>query len=164
MHREVKNVFTGMPDNNCFACHPNNPSGLRLKFYADDETREVYTRIKPDRHFAGFPGILHGGIQCALVDEVAFWTMFDSIGKLGLTTRVDIQYQKAVSSGVVLEVRGKISKIRDRLVVVDAWITDEEGTECTKSRVTYYLPTRDVLFEVIGRDRFTEDLMQYIKE
>lgn len=164
MDREVENVFTDMPGNNCFACHPNNASGLRLRFFADDDTGEVYARIKPDQHFAGFPGILHGGIQCALVDEVAFWTMFDHIGKLGLTTKVEIQYQKAVSSEVMLEVRGKISKIRDRLVVVDAFIKDEAGNECTKSRVTYFLPRKEVLFEVMGKERFTEDLMQYIKE
>lgn len=164
MDREVENVFTEMPGNNCFACHPGNTKGLRLRFFADDDKGEVYTRVKPEKHFAGFPGILHGGIQCALVDEVAFWTIFDSIGKLGLTTKVDIQYQKAVSSDVMLEVRGRISRVRDRIVVVDTWITDNDGNVCTRGIVTYFLPRREVLFEVMGKERFTEDLMKYIKD
>lgn len=164
MDREVENVFTEMPGNNCFACHPNNSSGLRLRFYADDDAGEVYTRIKPEKHFAGFPGILHGGIQCALVDEVAFWAMFDKVGKLGLTTKIEIQYLKAVNANVDLEVRGRISKMRDRFVVVDTVILDDKGNECTKSQVTYYLPKKEVLFDVMGKEKFTEDLMQYIKE
>ena len=66
MIREIENVFVDFPDNNCFACHPHNHYGLQLKFFADDETGEVFTRVKPKGYFAGFPGILHGGIQCAL--------------------------------------------------------------------------------------------------
>lgn len=164
MDREVENVFRDMPGNNCFACHPGNSHGLRLKFFADDEEGEVYTRIKPEKHFAGFPGILHGGIQCALLDEVAFWAMFDRVGKLGLTTKVQLNYLRAVNSNVELEARGKISKIRDRFVVVDTTLFDNNGDECTKGQITYYLPKKEVLFSIMGKEKFSEDLIRYIKE
>jgi len=164
MDREVENVFRDMPGNNCFACHPDNPHGLRLRFFADDEAGEVYTRIKPERYFAGFPGVLHGGIQCALLDEVALWAMFDRVGKLGLTTKVQLQYLKAVSSNVELKVRGKVSKISDRFVVVDTVIINHNGEECTKGQITYYLPVKEVLFGIMGEEKFSQHLMQYIKD
>ena len=87
MIREVENAFVDFPGNRCFACHPDNEHGLRLKFFADDERGEVFTKITPEHKFAGFPNILHGGIQSALLDEVAFWTMFDKLKKIGLTTK-----------------------------------------------------------------------------
>lgn len=164
MDREIDNVFRDMPGNNCFACHPENPVGLKLRFFADDARGDVYTRIKPEDHFSGFPGILHGGIQCALVDEVAFWAMFDKLGKIGLTTKVEMQYLKAVSSSFPLEVRGRVSRVRDRMVVVDTSIFYENNTELTKSRITYFLPNRKVLFDVMGEETFTPDLMKHIKE
>lgn len=164
MVREVENAFVDFPDNNCFACHPNNDLGLKLKFFADDDTGEVFTRIKPQKHFAGFPGILHGGIQCALVDEVAFWTMFDKLKKIGLTTKVEIYYNKKLDSSMELEVRGKVLKVRGRHVIVDTVIIDENGDECTKSTVTYYLPKKDVVFNVLGKERFTEKFLNFIEE
>ncbi|NIP31680.1 MAG: hypothetical protein GTO02_02820 [Candidatus Dadabacteria bacterium] len=162
MIREIENVFEDFPDNNCFACHPNNQYGLQLKFFADDEKEEVFTRVKPKDYFAGFPGILHGGVQCALVDEVAYWTMFDKLKKIGLTTKVEINYNRKVDSSMELEVRGKISKIRGRHVIVDTVIIDQNGEECTKSRVTYFLPKKDVVFNVLGKERFTDKFLDYI--
>ena len=164
MIREVKNEFLDFPDNNCFACHPNNDLGLKLKFFADDETGEVFTKVKPADHFAGFPGILHGGVQCALVDEVAFWAMFDKIKKIGLTTKVEINYIKKVDSSMELEVRGKISKIRGRHVVVDTKIINDKGIECTSSKVTYFLPKKDIVFDVLGEERFNEKFLSYIED
>ncbi len=162
MIREIENVFVDFPDNNCFACHPHNHYGLQLKFFADDETGEVFTRVKPKEYFAGFPGILHGGIQCALVDEVAFWAMFDRVGKIGLTTKVEMQFSKKVDSNMTLNVRGKVTRSRGRYVVVDAVIMDENGDECTKSSVTYFLPNKDVLFQVMGKERFTGKFLDFI--
>lgn len=162
--REIKNVFVEMPENSCFACHPENKIGLKLKFFADDEKGEVYTLIRPQECFSGFPGILHGGIQCTLLDEVAFWTMFDRVGKIGLTTKVEIEYLKVAEIGRTLEVRGKVLKVKGRVVVVESTIVDGKSEVCTKGKISYFLPTKDVLFSVIGEDKFGNELIQYIKD
>lgn len=164
MIREIENAFLDFPDNNCFACHPDNKHGLRLKFYADDEKNEVFTKVKPQQYFAGFPGILHGGVQCALVDEVAFWTMFDKFGKIGLTTKVEINYNKKVDSNIELEVRGKITRVRGRYVFVEASIYNKDGEQCTTSKVVYFLPKKEVVFDVLGKERFNKKFTEYIYE
>lgn len=92
MIREIENIFLDFPGYGCFACDPRNTHGLRLRFYADDEKGDVYTRTTPEKHLQGFPGILHGGIQCALVDEVAFWTMFDRYKKIALTAKIEMEF------------------------------------------------------------------------
>lgn len=162
MPREIENTFIDFPDNKCFACHPDNEHGLKLRFFADDDKGEVFTKVKPQEYFAGFPGILHGGVQCALVDEVAFWAMFDKVGKIGLTTKVEINYNKKVDSNIELEVRGKVTRIRGRYVFVEATIYNDMGEECTTSNVVYFLPKKETAFEVLGKERFNDKFKEYI--
>jgi hypothetical protein len=51
----------------CFVCGIENPIGLKLKFYTDDEGRCI-ARFRPKPEHQGFPGQLHGGIISTLLD------------------------------------------------------------------------------------------------
>jgi uncharacterized protein (TIGR00369 family) len=164
MPREIENVFTDFPGYGCFACDPRNTLGLRMKFFADDEKDEVFVRIKPEEHFSGFPGILHGGVQCALVDEVAFWAMFDKLKRIGVTSKVEMEFLSPVPTSSLLEIRGKIDKIQGRRVFVSVSILNEDGEVCTRSRVTYYIPRKEILFKIMGKERFTPKFMKYIED
>ena len=164
MIREINNVFTDFPDYGCFACDPRNKLGLQMKFFADDSLDEVFTRINLAKHFSGFPGIMHGGIQCALIDEVAFWTMFDRFRKIGLTARIEINYQKKVETLKDIEVRGRIKEYKNRRVTVDVEILDDAGMVNVTGIVTYLMPSRKMLYKLIGEERFTEKFQQYIQD
>jgi hypothetical protein len=52
----------------CFVCGIDNPIGLHLSFYTDDEGRCV-ARFRPKPEHQGYPGHLHGGIISTLLDE-----------------------------------------------------------------------------------------------
>lgn len=54
----------------CFVCGVENPHGLHLTFKqtAPDEVTVEYT---VPEHFQGYPGVVHGGIVAAMLDEVA---------------------------------------------------------------------------------------------
>jgi acyl-coenzyme A thioesterase PaaI-like protein len=63
------------PSFNCFGCSPRNPIGLRLRL--ERRADESYgARVTFSENYASYPGIVHGGIVNALVDEV----MGDTIG------------------------------------------------------------------------------------
>jgi acyl-coenzyme A thioesterase PaaI-like protein len=53
----------------CFVCGLENPIGLKMAFYEDDEGR-VVAKFTPGDEHQGFPGVMHGGIVTALLDEV----------------------------------------------------------------------------------------------
>ena len=163
MIREIENIFLDFPGYGCFACDPRNKQGLRLKFYADDERGDVFTRTTPEKHLQGFPGILHGGIQCALVDEVAFWTMFDKRRKIALTTKVEMEFLRPVGTKSEIEVRGKIVHEDGRRVGVEVVIS-ELGKVCTRSRVDYIIPKKEVTMRVMGKERFTGKFMEYLED
>ena len=164
MIREVENSFLDFPGNNCFACHPNNSHGLKLKFFADDEKHEVFTKIQPEKHFNGFPGILHGGVQCALIDEVAYWAMFDSIKKIGLTAKIDLSYLKPVPMETELLVSGRVIKQEKRRVSVETSITGSNEEVLTKAEVLYFLPNRKALFKVFGEENFNDKFLGFIMD
>lgn len=50
----------------CFVCGIENPIGLKLKFYTDDEGRCV-ARFRPKPEHQGYPGHLHGGLISTLL-------------------------------------------------------------------------------------------------
>jgi acyl-coenzyme A thioesterase PaaI-like protein len=163
MIREIENIFLDFPGYGCFACDPRNTHGLRLRFYADDEKGDVYTRITPEKHLQGFPGILHGGIQCALVDEVAFWTMFDKYKKIALTAKIDMEFLRPVGTASELEVRGRITGEDGRKVRVEVVIYEQQKV-CTRSRVDYIIPSKEVTMRVMGKERFTEKFKKYLDD
>ncbi len=164
MIREIKNVLSGFPGYNCFACGPHNEHGLRLKFFHNQQTDEVFANFCPQEHFCGWPGIVHGGVQCALVDEVSFWAMFNETRKIALTAKIDMVYMKKVPSGKTLDIRAKIKEIRGRRVEVDSVIRDEDGTELASASVTYVFPRKKALYEILGTERMSEEFLQYVRD
>jgi acyl-coenzyme A thioesterase PaaI-like protein len=55
-----------LADQACWGCGPSNPRGLRIKSYwCGDSTMCTW---QPESHYAGWPGVLNGGILASLVD------------------------------------------------------------------------------------------------
>jgi uncharacterized protein (TIGR00369 family) len=164
MIREIENIFLDFPDYGCFACDPRNKLGLRLKFFADDEKGDVFTKYTPEVHLEGFPGILHGGIQCALIDEVAFWTMFDKFQKIALTSKLDMEFLRPVDGKSELTIRGKVTESNGRKVRVQVALLNNKNKVCTKSTVDYTITSREMTYKIIGKERFTEKFQKYLED
>jgi acyl-coenzyme A thioesterase PaaI-like protein len=112
----------------CFACGLKNPSGLRLIFY-DNGLEQVFTHFTLDPQHAGYPGMAHGGIVAAILDEVGGRTvMIGSSNRFFVTAHMDVRYRHPVPVGVPLEVAGWLLKRRARRTKAHAEIfTDGKG-------------------------------------
>ncbi len=53
--------------NYCFVCGRKNPRGLYMAFY-DNGRDEVYAEYTIPEDYQGYPGIVHGGVQAAILD------------------------------------------------------------------------------------------------
>src|SRR6202163_3808010 len=51
----------------CFACGLRNPYGLHMVFRLDEGS--IVSDFQPHEEHQGFPGIIHGGIVAAVLDE-----------------------------------------------------------------------------------------------
>ncbi|HPQ38889.1 MAG TPA: PaaI family thioesterase [bacterium] len=144
MKRKLENIFSDVENYNCFACGPAHPFGLHLEFYYDDETREVTCGITADTLFAGFPGILHGGIQATILDEVAFWGSWARHRRTGFTYDLSVRYKRKCPVNEPVEAFGIVGDIQNRLVPVDVTLRHPETlTVYTEGCVRYYFPRQD---------------------
>ena len=57
----------------CFACGSKNPLGMQLHFFIErggDGSDVLCTRLKPSPHWQGFAGVMHGGLQATVMDDL----------------------------------------------------------------------------------------------
>jgi uncharacterized protein (TIGR00369 family) len=112
----------------CFACGLENASGLRLRFYDNGKDQVIaYFTLEPTH--AGYPGMAHGGIVAAILDEVGGRTvMINNPNLFFVTARMDVRYRQPVPVGVPLEARGWLLKRRASRTRAHAEIfTDRQG-------------------------------------
>lgn len=98
----------GTPGYNCFGCAPGNQFGLRMDFYSDGSI--VWSEWNPKDHFQGYHGVLHGGVQATLMDELASWVVFVVLGTSGFTKSIQVDYLENVTvDGHPLVLRGEVA-------------------------------------------------------
>lgn len=111
-------------DGNCFACGPENPIGMHLRFERAEEG--VRSRVTLAAHYQGWRGIAHGGIVMALLDE-AMAHAAGYAGHRGVTASVSVRFRKPVPLEEPIEARGRVTWQRRNVLGVDAGIYDAAG-------------------------------------
>lgn len=87
--------------------------------------------IAPD-HFQGYPGVLHGGIIAALLDEIASRAHIGSDPqnpRFMFTAKLEIKYRQNVPVGKPLKIVGKAGKTKSRSAESWAGIYNAETNE-----------------------------------
>ena len=112
----------------CFVCGLNNPVGLKLRFYITG-TDEVSAEIIIPEHYQGYPGVTHGGIVAAMLDEACGRSHMGSTPpRFMYTARLEIRYRKNVPVGQPLRLVGKAGRSKSRTAEGNAFIYDDNGT------------------------------------
>jgi len=94
----------------CFACGLVNSFGLKLRFF-NTAPGEVTVNYTVPEQFQGYPGIVHGGITTAILDEVTGRAQLgDDPNRLMFTAKLEIRFRKNVPVGKPLRIVGRIEK------------------------------------------------------
>ena len=122
---------------NCFGCSPFNEIGLQLQFWEDGE--ELLAKWKPQKSLEGWTGMLHGGIQASLVDELAGWIVLVKMKTSGVTAGLNVRYLKPVfiSKGEIT-VKGRLLSIENRCATIQCSLFDGADEECATAEITYF--------------------------
>src|SRR5512142_2130260 len=115
----------------CFICGVQNPVGLHLHIY-ETEPGVVETRYTAPEHFQGYPGVLHGGIVGAILDELSGRALMGSdpmAPRFMFTAKLEIRYRKNVPVGVPLKIIGRAGKSRGKSAEAWAGIYDQRTDE-----------------------------------
>jgi len=104
-------VGTKQPNSrSCFVCGLDNHDGLQLTFYQQEGGQVVAETIVPTR-FQGYPGVVHGGIVAAMLDEVAMRSaMVDDHLRFMVTAKMTLRYRKAIPVEQPLRLVGRIER------------------------------------------------------
>jgi acyl-coenzyme A thioesterase PaaI-like protein len=123
----------------CYGCGRLNEHGLHVRsFWEGDESVATFT---PRPYHIAVPGYVYGGLIASLIDchgtgtasAAAYRAEGRSPGSLPpmryVTAALHVDYLRPTPLGVPLQVRGRVSEVTARKVVVEAWvIADGEVT------------------------------------
>lgn len=127
----------------CFLCGLQNPIGLKLAFYETEDNR-VLARFVPEDHHQGYPGVMHGGIACALLDETIGRTLVRH-DIWAMTVDLQVRFHKPVPLGEPLTVIGEIVRLRSRMMEGRGEIRLADGSVAVTAEARYiHLPADKV--------------------
>lgn len=118
-----------------------NASGLHLQYHLAGD-RVVTTWVPGDEH-AGFPGVVHGGLIAAVLDDV--------MGRCSVlhrrwvvTGRMETRFREVAPLGAALLVEGWTTRFTRRVMQAQARMTLPGGSTVAEASGTY-LPVPDAL-------------------
>jgi len=135
--RKIHNPFRAREGNHCFGCSPDHLSGLQMSFYEDGD--ELISTWQPKPQFEGYHGVLHGGIQSTIMDEIASWVVYVKIKVAGVTSSMNVRYHKPIYlDGGEVTIRSKVVGMRRNLADIHVGIYNKENELCSEGTVTYF--------------------------
>jgi len=136
----------------CFLCGLENPVGLKLAFYefGAEGDRVVACYVAREEH-QGYPGVLHGGIACALLDETIGRTLVRR-DIWAVTVALKVRFRKPIPLGMPLTVVGEMVKLRSRTMEGRGEIRLPDGSVAATAEARY------VRLSDAQVDRFRQEL------
>ncbi|MBQ4050091.1 MAG: PaaI family thioesterase [Oscillospiraceae bacterium] len=115
-------------DKNCFVCGVKAADGLRMKIYATDDGYAIGL-CRTEAAHQGFPGVAHGGIVSACLDEVLwFSTRLCENAPPAMTVELNIHFLAKTPTESNLRVAAKLVRTEGRHLYSKGFILLEDGT------------------------------------
>ncbi len=138
----------------CMVCGVDNPFGLKARFFVTEE-KELVALVTLDDHHQSYPGLAHGGISAALLDELigrAIMNYYDQ-ETFGVTLGLEMKYRQPVPLGVELKAVGRITRDSGRIFCGSGELYLPDGRVAVSAEGKYM--RRNV--KQITDDEFTEN-------
>jgi uncharacterized protein (TIGR00369 family) len=136
----------------CFGCGPRNPEGLHIDFEVDG--LNVTGRFTARQSHQGFPGVAHGGIAAAVMDEAMGWAMY-AAGAWAMTARMQVRYRRPLPLQEEVIVTARVTNNRGRRLEAEASIHTAAGEPLAEASGLFLrMPesqTRDFNASFLGR-------------
>lgn len=114
----------------CFVCGRENPVGLHLEFYSDRTAEQVVASVTVPEQYQGYPGVVHGGIVSAILDEVSGRAIMSATEEnpFWVTAKLEVRYRQPTPTETPLQAVGWIVKQGNRSTRVAGELRLEDGT------------------------------------
>jgi acyl-coenzyme A thioesterase PaaI-like protein len=136
-------------DPGCWGCG-DNPHGLHLPVPAEVGATEYEAWFRFDERHQGGPGLVHGGLVSAVLDEacglLATWYRFPTV-----TARIFVRYRRPVPINTELLVRARIDDARGRRIRASGDVTDGDEPLAEARAAFLHVPLEHFLATPEGR-------------
>jgi uncharacterized protein (TIGR00369 family) len=110
--------------------------GLKVRF-DDNGVDEVRVKYTVDDQYQGYPGVVHGGVVAAMLDEVAGRVMMiDDHNRFFMTAKMTLRYRRPVPTETELTMVGRLLNESRRAVQAHAEIRLPDGSVAAEAEVT----------------------------
>ncbi len=140
----------------CYGCGRLNQHGHQIKSYWEAGGQYSVCHFQPKPYHIAVPGYVYGGLLASLVDCHATGTASAAARRAlaetsalqdtprFLTASLNVDFLKPTPLGPVLELRGLVSEIKGRKVVVEVQVF-AQGVQTVRGRVVCVQATPDLL-------------------
>jgi len=96
----------------CFLCGRQNDIGLKMTWHNDPQAGRIWARVVVPEHFNGYPGVVHGGIVAAILDETAGRAILldGDADNLMVTLKLEVRYRRPTPTGEPLLAVGWVTR------------------------------------------------------
>ncbi|MFA5971116.1 MAG: PaaI family thioesterase [Lentimicrobiaceae bacterium] len=133
----IKNPFHKLEGYNCFGCAPDNKLGLHMTFRIEGD--EVLSDWQPENHLQGWVGVLHGGIQATLMDEIAGWFVLVKLQTAGVTSQMEVKFLKPVKMDLApFRLRARLQEMKRHIALIRVELYMSDGTLGAEALMHYH--------------------------
>jgi acyl-coenzyme A thioesterase PaaI-like protein len=129
----------------CFGCGRDHPTGLHLEMWGLDDELRVRGSFTVTEHHQGAPGLAHGGVISAAVDEGMGYLLW-LVGTPAVTARLEVDFRRPVPVGSRLELEARVDRQDGRKIWatlmgrVDGEIAVEAGALYVMVTLEHFAP------------------------
>ena len=122
------------PRHYCFGCGDRNAEGLQIEF--EIEGKRAIGHFTPRESHVGFPGVAHGGIAAAALDEAMGWAMY-AAGAWAMTARMEVRYRRPLTLGEEVVITGEVTRDRGKRLEAEARIESASGEKIAEATALF---------------------------
>ena len=131
----------------CFICGRKSPVGLKMSFF-NTGPGEVTAEYTVPEIYQGYPGVVHGGIVAAMLDETAGRSiMATGEERFFMTLKLEIKYRKMVPTETPLKIVGRLTSSRGRRATAEGQVLLPDDTVAAEAEVLLILIPAELMAE-----------------
>ena len=127
----------------CFGCGVEHPTGLHMRM--EGSGLRVVGSFTVTEHHQGAPGLAHGGVVAAAMDEAMGFLLW-LLQTLAVTAHLEVDFRSPVPVGATLELEGEVERVEGRKIfarmtgTVAGSVAVEARALFLKVRVQHFTP------------------------
>ncbi|NPA15215.1 MAG: PaaI family thioesterase [Deferribacteres bacterium] len=111
----------------CFGCGKENPIGLKLERFWDEERHVVFSDFTLSRLYEGFENVIHGGIISTIADELIWWVIAAEKRQCTVTVELTVKFKRPLAPETPYRGEAFILEEKGRRFTARCEIKDREG-------------------------------------